>query len=291
MEHAFPRHRRHEHLCRGVSEAIAHRNLTLERLSHRLRAAGTPVSIATLSYWQTGRSMPTRARSRKALLELEKILSLPPCRLVNALPGDAYTLWAAERVVPDNEIVTEVLAGMGLDMERRFTGVVNLDETTIGPDHTEQSVFIQQLLRTEQDGWNRFPLVSQQETELEATPEIEALNGCTLGQVVKVPSARMLVAELLLPRKLARGEQHFISYRINSAPSNAVHPGSSARCPTCTAPTSPASSSRASHPAGPAATCAPARTTPPSRPTAPARCPGTRCRWTASRSRWCSTTR
>lgn len=157
--------------------------------------------------------MPTRARSRKALLELEKILSLPPCRLVNALPGDAYTLWAAERVVPDNEIVTEVLAGMGLDMERRFTGVVNLDETTIGPDHTEQSVFIQQLLRTEQDGWNRFPLVSQQETELEATPEIEALNGCTLGQVVKVPSARMLVAELLLPRKLARGEVHYTEHR------------------------------------------------------------------------------
>ena len=40
----------------------------------RLDAAGVPVSIATLSYWQSGRSLPTRSRSYHTLVELERIL-------------------------------------------------------------------------------------------------------------------------------------------------------------------------------------------------------------------------
>ena len=72
-----------------LTHAIQRRNLTLERLSVRLRAQGTPVSIATLSYWQSGRSVPTRARSLQAVEHLERILSLPPGYLMSALPGDA----------------------------------------------------------------------------------------------------------------------------------------------------------------------------------------------------------
>ena len=206
------------------SEAVARQELTLDRLQARLRAAGAPVSSATLSYWQTGRSLPTRARSRKALLELEKILQLPPGRLFGALPGNAFTRWDPHTVMPADEVVTQVMESMGLDMERRFTGVISLDEVVIGPDRTARSVVVQRLLRSEEDGWSRFPIVSWQETELAQTPSAQALTGCLLGQVVEVPSARLVVAEMLLPRKLARGEQQFVSYRINFAPTSTVHP-------------------------------------------------------------------
>ncbi|GAA1388111.1 hypothetical protein [Luteococcus peritonei] len=206
------------------SEAVARQDLTLTRLQARLQAAGTPVSSATLSYWQTGRSLPTRARSRKALLELEKILQLPPGRLIGALPGDAFTRWDPHSVMPDDETVTQALASMGLDLERRFTGVISLDEVVIAPNRAERSVLLQRLLRSEEDGWSRFPIVSRQDTELAQAPSVQALTGCLLGQVVQVPSARLVVAEMLLPRKLRRGAQQFVSYRIDSTPSQETQP-------------------------------------------------------------------
>lgn len=65
----------------------------LDRLSTRLSQLGTPTSIATLSYWQTGRSLPTRARSLKAIEHLERILGVPTGHLVRSLPGDQMSRW------------------------------------------------------------------------------------------------------------------------------------------------------------------------------------------------------
>ena len=53
------------------------RGLSLARLQHRLADSGTPVSVATLSYWQSGRSQPERLDSFHAVVGLEDVLGLP----------------------------------------------------------------------------------------------------------------------------------------------------------------------------------------------------------------------
>ena len=44
----------------ALTTAIQQRGLSLERIRARLAKAEVPVSTATLSYWQSGRSLPTR---------------------------------------------------------------------------------------------------------------------------------------------------------------------------------------------------------------------------------------
>ena len=65
------------HFAGALRDAIQARGLGLERIQERLRAEGFSVSLATLSYWQTGRSRPERRESLAALAELEKILGGP----------------------------------------------------------------------------------------------------------------------------------------------------------------------------------------------------------------------
>jgi hypothetical protein len=64
-----------------LREAIQARGLGFGRIQERLRARGVSVSLATLSYWQSGRSRPERRDSLAAvgLLEevLEEVLEIP----------------------------------------------------------------------------------------------------------------------------------------------------------------------------------------------------------------------
>ena len=47
----------------ALRAAVQARGLGLERIQERLRAEGVAVSLATLSYWQSGRSRPARRES------------------------------------------------------------------------------------------------------------------------------------------------------------------------------------------------------------------------------------
>ncbi|WP_405897451.1 hypothetical protein OG242_07825 [Streptomyces sp. NBC_00727] len=58
-------------------EALQRRGLLLEDVRDHLEAHGITLSVATLSYWQSGRSRPERARSLCAVDILEPFLGLP----------------------------------------------------------------------------------------------------------------------------------------------------------------------------------------------------------------------
>ncbi|MFD9893067.1 hypothetical protein ACFWY9_27300 [Amycolatopsis sp. NPDC059027] len=65
--------------------AAAHRGLSLRQLRHRLAARDVALSAVTLSYWQTGRSLPEREESLHAVTVLEEILELPKGALLACL--------------------------------------------------------------------------------------------------------------------------------------------------------------------------------------------------------------
>ncbi|MGA6165336.1 transcriptional regulator [Amycolatopsis magusensis] len=69
----------------ALRAAIRARGLGLERIRFRLLDRGVPVSLATLSYWQSGRCRPERPESLAALSELEDVLEVPPGSLTRLL--------------------------------------------------------------------------------------------------------------------------------------------------------------------------------------------------------------
>lgn len=79
----------------ALRQAIQASGLTLERIRHRLGQRGLTVSVATLSYWQRGRSRP---RSRAVVTSLEEILQVPAGTLTNLLDDPAPTAPTAPAV-------------------------------------------------------------------------------------------------------------------------------------------------------------------------------------------------
>ncbi|MFE6461507.1 hypothetical protein ACFVP0_29105, partial [Streptomyces cinereoruber] len=58
-------------------EALRRRGLPLDRVRDHLESYGITLSLATLSYWQSGRSLPEKPQSLRAVDVLEPFLGLP----------------------------------------------------------------------------------------------------------------------------------------------------------------------------------------------------------------------
>jgi len=209
-----------------LSRAVQARGLSLDRIRARLEAAGVPVSNATLSYWQSGRSLPTRARSLRTLVELEAILQLEPGTLIELIrTADGRTrhrVFAWQTVVPSGELAEQILGEMGLEVSGRISRVSVHDTLSLDADRCETSLLTRQVLRAERTGVQAFPVVYQQEGDEDGAPEIEAVFGSHVGNVVEVPEQQLMVAEMVLPRPLQRGElvltEHLVA--IKPAPSD-----------------------------------------------------------------------
>lgn len=205
-----------------LSRAVQARGLSLDRIRARLESAGVPVSNATLSYWQSGRSLPTRARSLRTLVELEGILQLEPGTLIELIrTADGRTrhqLFAWQTVVPSGEIAEQIIAEMGLEVAGRISRVTVHDTLTIDANRCETSHLTRQVLRAERSGVQAFPVVYQQEGSEPGAPEIEAVFGCHVGNVVDVPERQLMVAEMVLPRALQRGELVLTEHLVTMKP-------------------------------------------------------------------------
>ena len=71
----------------ALRAAIAQRGLSLDRIRYHLIQRGHELSVATISYWQSGRSRPERASSIAAIAALEDILGLENGHLAAKLPA------------------------------------------------------------------------------------------------------------------------------------------------------------------------------------------------------------
>lgn len=205
-----------------LGAAIQQRGLSLERIRARLEAAGVPVSIATLSYWQSGRSLPTRSRSYHTLVELEKILHLQSGELTSYTHSTdgrrRRAMFPWENVVPLSEMATEIVDGLGIDRRGHMTRVTMQDVIQVRADRTEDFQITSVLWRAERNGSHRWPVVIEQDSEQgEAVPTVEAMFGCTVGEIVEVPERHLVVAEMRAPRHLRRGDYFLALYRTQFA--------------------------------------------------------------------------
>lgn len=206
-----------------LREAIEQRGLGLGRIVARLEEAGTPVSAATLSYWQSGRSRPGRRTSLECLHTLEKILELPPGGLTGQLgrpatrgrnpqPPTWTELWDE---VPE---VVSAFEAMKATSDDHLTRISYHDRVRVGPDRTERGTWTRQIMRSERDGVDRFVVMHGNDDPSCPVSEVRGLTRCRVGRSTSAPGSGIITSELLLPRPLRRGEFIAVEYECIQSP-------------------------------------------------------------------------
>ena len=212
----------------ALRAAIQARGLGLTRIHDRLRRLGVTVSLATLSYWQSGRSRPERRESLVALAHLERVLEVPAGSLSSLLgPPRPRGRWFGKPPVnpgiadwwEDRDAVDEAVHEVDTRWDDRLTRISQHDLERVGPNREELSFVSRQVLRAEEDGADRWVVILHLDEHDRQLPLVRPRKHCRLGRVVSKPEDGLLVTELLFDRPLARGETIITEHElINRAP-------------------------------------------------------------------------
>lgn len=202
-----------------LRRAIADRGLGLERIHAHLDRRGTTVSVATLSYWQSGRSQPERRTSLEALPHLEEILDLDPGALLATLPSTRDRVRRAEvaalEAVWPEPPCTSVLGRLDTRWDEELDRVSVHEVLVMDANRCQESLTVRQVLRARVDGPDRRVVLHSHEDPDAGPSSIQPVQGCRLGPVHSHRST-VVGAELVFPRPLRRGETHLVEYRLVS---------------------------------------------------------------------------
>ncbi len=204
--------------------AVAANGLSLDRLHERLAERGVRVSVATLSYWKSGRSVPGRRVSFETLSDLEDILDLAPGALANLVPPRArgHRRVDATRTIAesmgDGVEVPQLIAELDARLRRQVEAVSEQAIVTIGSDRTQRSRSTRRILRALSDGVDRLLIADQVEDASAPPPRIVPINHCSLGRRHWLKDSSFVITELLFDQQLAKGEMMIIEYRMDYGP-------------------------------------------------------------------------
>lgn len=224
-QHQFDSARDGGRFADALRAAIRASGLSLDRLQARLRARGTPVSIATLSYWQSGKRQPERSDSLRALGELETILELPAGTLLGLLPPPRPRgKQVVVRETPPAEAdrfrhaqLRPLLQRLGLpealEQDQHLTLVGLHDRCELAEDGGQRSVATRAVFEPVIDGPDRWLLVYTSD-ESPTPPTVRAIRNCRVGRCETDRQLGILVAELLFDHPLVRGETYLIEYEL-----------------------------------------------------------------------------
>lgn len=202
--------------------AIEVRGLGLERIRERLGSHGISVTVATLSYWQSGRSQPGRKQSMAALPHLEDLLDLDRGSLQRAVTpprdrGRRCEVVDLDAVWPEPP-QTRVLHSLDTRWDAELERISLHDVVVMGPDRSQVSLQVRQVLRARCDGPDRRVVMHCLEDPQAGPPEIRALRGCRLGSVTRDISSGILGCELVFHEPLSRGQTVVVDYEVLSRP-------------------------------------------------------------------------
>ncbi|WP_446666820.1 hypothetical protein [Flexivirga sp. B27] len=200
-----------------LRSAIAERGLSLSRLRAHLVERGHDVGTATLSTWQSGARVP-RDGSVPVLEALEEVLGLPPGQLVEGLGSARQSAARPGRpfaVVREADALARLLDRLDGAEHGQLRTTAVTEEVVISAagglavKHVVQAV---QAVRPT----NRLVIVHQTEPDGDITAVLpEAVGGCRVGRIARDPDLGLLVAELLLDRRLAVDEHAILRYDVH----------------------------------------------------------------------------
>ena len=214
----------HDHadsFAAAFAAAVREKDVTLSHLHRRLAELATPVSIATLSYWRSGRSEPERRASLDAVRVLEEVLGLEPGDLSDRLrparrPGPLPREASVEAIVEaDGDAATAALAAVGFKtahdefVDDRVFFTLDLDG-----EGRARRLRVTMAWRAIVEGARRAALVHTTDGSNEAPPELEPIAGCRLGQVHHDRVHHVSAIELLTDVPIGLGESLVVEYEI-----------------------------------------------------------------------------
>jgi transcriptional regulator with XRE-family HTH domain len=197
----------------ALRAAITASGLPLDRIRHRLQLRQVPVSVPTLSNWQSGRRRPERPESLRALAELESVLDLPPSTLRSLLgpprPRGRSTVATQGRSLTAvwGETAGRLLSAVDTSSDSKLVRLSHHDLVRVDNTGQLSRLYTRQVLRAGQDGADRWIAVWESRAA-----EVIAGRHCRLGQLRT--DAGLTVAELLFDQPLARGETAIIEYHL-----------------------------------------------------------------------------
>ncbi|MEV0679147.1 helix-turn-helix transcriptional regulator [Actinosynnema sp. NPDC050436] len=207
-----------EKFADALRAAIARRDLTLDRIRARLAERGVEISLATLSYWQQGRSRPERPKSLRALRELEAILDLPPNTLFDFLePRRPRGRWLAEpglsfAALYGEDSPARAVLGDGFANPNPDVAVLSTTEQCfVDARRSLRGIATRQVLRGVNNGCDRL-LVVHGVTEGDVMPHDLVVRGGALADLRVDDEAGYVAAEIHLGRALAKNETAVVEY-------------------------------------------------------------------------------
>lgn len=204
----------------ALRQAVDARGLSLDRVRAHLLSYGHDVSVATLSYWQTGRSIPVRRASLQALGALEVILQVPRGSLARNLPSQQGRRTLVETEPdkswgPGASEADRISAEFGVPWMQGSVRISQDNHITIGADRLVSEHRVSDLIVAERDGFDRV-LVAYYSDIPGVLCTVTAARGCRIGRVEIVPQETLTVAELILDQPLRAGEpfqfEHTVAY-------------------------------------------------------------------------------
>lgn len=202
--------------------AIAARGISLDQLRRALARKGVTVSVATLSYWQSGRSRPERATSLAAIGPLEECLELPRGFLASRLPTSRRRQTRDEEFydqaqLPDTSVRPHHIGQAVEQLDLDYSGATWVsihDRIRLDRNRMETMHEVRLLLRARRDGFDRFP-VWMETDDPSIYPVITALTNCRVGRVREFREHRGIAVEMLLERPLRQEETMLVEHRLS----------------------------------------------------------------------------
>lgn len=210
-----------ERFASELRGAIEHSGLTLTAISQRLRARHRPVSVATLSNWQSGRSLPGGEQSFGVLAALEEMLGRSPDSLAKLVEGPrlrgrsvATTTFFGRRST--RQVFHDALQALGFATAQQYAHERVVHQlATIDSTRAVQRIESRLLVRALETGICRIPAVYVLEpTEPNVAPLFHPVQGCSIGRRVHWPEHRVYGVEFMVDGRLDAGQLASLSYQV-----------------------------------------------------------------------------
>ncbi|MEL4503897.1 hypothetical protein AAEX63_03235 [Luteococcus sp. H138] len=194
-----------------LTQALGKRNLPLSRVQARLVAMDQKVSVASLSYWANGRSLPTRARSYGVVQALEIVLGLEPGDLTGAIDTGPQN-YPLATILHRDELLAESVRQHNLPSTQLWNHDAISHMVLIDRDSCERAMTTKLALRAVTPGAQNWAIV----VERIGKQDIEAHGDhiAPLRRQIRI-APDLTILEFGLDNPLERGQTVVTEHQIN----------------------------------------------------------------------------
>lgn len=210
-----------------LTQAIASSGLSLTDIVNELGKQGLTISTASLSYWKTGKSLPTRKNSLPILQAIETICSLKPGTLVEAAKIDSqvnhnrrtFTSTYNNRA-PDNTHTQVPADSEELESEIQWKyeaeREIIVDSFHVSADFKQiqsEVLILARITNPTHSHLHVSSYLSHDDTQYSDTETgLLYLEGATIGDIIRHENSRSITLRLDLPQERKVGELHRVFY-------------------------------------------------------------------------------